>query len=90
MSTATEAIDKLHSTAESHDRVMVVELMGRYAGWIALYSGLAGSADVILHPRDPLRLEKVCEKIRSREAAGPAFQHRGGGRGRPARDGPSS
>ena len=55
VSTATEAIDKLHSTAESHNRVMVVEVMGRYAGWIALYSGLAGSADVILHARDPVR-----------------------------------
>jgi ATP-dependent phosphofructokinase / diphosphate-dependent phosphofructokinase len=71
--TATEAIDKLHSTAESHDRVMVVELMGRYAGWIALYSGLSGSADVILLPEIPFDMEKVCEKIRSREAAGRHF-----------------
>ncbi len=73
VSTATDAIDKLHSTAESHDRVMVVELMGRYAGWIALYSGLSGSADVILIPEIPFDLEKVCEKIRSREAAGRHF-----------------
>jgi ATP-dependent phosphofructokinase / diphosphate-dependent phosphofructokinase len=73
VSTATEAIDKLHSTAESHDRVMVVELMGRYAGWIALYSGLSGSADVILLPEIPFDMEKVCEKIRSREAAGRHF-----------------
>ena len=73
VSTATEAIDKLHSTAESHDRVMVVELMGRYAGWIALYSGLSGSADVILLPEIPFDIEKVCEKIRSREAAGRHF-----------------
>jgi ATP-dependent phosphofructokinase / diphosphate-dependent phosphofructokinase len=73
VSTATEAIDKLHSTAESHDRVMVVELMGRYAGWIALYSGLSGSADVILLPEIPFDMEKVCEKIRSREAVGRHF-----------------
>ena len=59
VSTATEAIDRLHSTAESHDRVMVVELMGRYAGWIALYSGLSGSADVILLPEIPFDIEKV-------------------------------
>ena len=73
VSTATEAIDKLHSTAESHNRVMVVELMGRYAGWIALYSGLSGSADVILLPEIPFDMEKVCEKIRNREAAGRHF-----------------
>src|SRR6185312_14381941 len=73
VSTATEAIDKLHSTAESHDRVLVVELMGRYAGWIALYSGLAGSADVILLPEIPFDIEKVCAKIRAREAAGRHF-----------------
>src|SRR5712691_2697434 len=73
VSTATEAIDKLHSTAESHDRVMVVELMGRDAGWIALYSGLSGSADVILLPEIPFDMEKVCEKIRSREAVGRHF-----------------
>jgi ATP-dependent phosphofructokinase / diphosphate-dependent phosphofructokinase len=73
VSTATEAIDKLHSTAESHDRVMVVELMGRYAGWIALYSGLSGSADVILIPEIPFDIEKVCDKIRQREAAGRHF-----------------
>ena len=73
VSTATEAIDRLHSTAESHDRVMVVELMGRYAGWIALYSGLSGSADVILLPEIPFDMEKVCDKIRSREAAGRHF-----------------
>ncbi|HYC33527.1 MAG TPA: ATP-dependent 6-phosphofructokinase [Gemmatimonadales bacterium] len=73
VSTATEAIDKLHSTAESHDRVMVVELMGRYAGWITLYSGLSGSADVILLPEIPFDMEKVCEKIRAREAAGRRF-----------------
>jgi ATP-dependent phosphofructokinase / diphosphate-dependent phosphofructokinase len=73
VSTATEALDKLHSTAESHERVMVVELMGRYAGWIALYSGLSGSADVILLPEIPFDIEKVCQKIRTREAAGRHF-----------------
>jgi 6-phosphofructokinase 1 len=73
VSTATDAIDKLHSTAESHDRVMVVEVMGRYAGWIALYSGLSGSADVILIPEIPFDIEKVCDKIRRREAAGRHF-----------------
>jgi ATP-dependent phosphofructokinase / diphosphate-dependent phosphofructokinase len=73
VSTATEAIDRLHSTAESHDRVMVVELMGRYTGWIALSSGLSGSADVILLPEIPFDIEKVCEKIMAREAAGRHF-----------------
>ncbi len=73
VSTATEAIDKLHSTAESHERVMVVELMGREAGWIALNSGIAGSADVILIPEIPFEIEKVCEKIREREARGRKF-----------------
>jgi 6-phosphofructokinase 1 len=73
VSTATEAIDRLHSTAESHNRVMVVELMGRYAGWIALYSGLSGSADVILIPEIPFDMDKVCVKIRRREEAGRHF-----------------
>lgn len=62
--TATEAIDKLHTTAKSHDRVMVVEVMGRYVGWIALHSGISGSADVILIPEIPFDIEKVCNKIR--------------------------
>jgi len=73
VSTATDAIDKLHTTAASHDRVMVVELMGRYAGWIALHSGLSGSADVILIPEIPYDIERVCDKIRAREAAGRNF-----------------
>ncbi len=73
VATATEAIDKLHSTAESHERVMVVELMGRYAGWIALNAGLSGGADVILIPEIPYDIEKVAAKIRSREAAGRHF-----------------
>jgi phosphofructokinase-like protein len=73
VATATEAIDKLHSTAESHERVMVVELMGRHAGWIALHSGIAGSADVILIPEIPFDIEKVCAKVMEREARGRKF-----------------
>ena len=73
VSTATEAIDKLHSTAESHERVMVVELMGREAGWIALHSGIAASADAILIPEIPFDIDKVCQKIKAREAAGRHF-----------------
>lgn len=73
VTTATEAIDKVHSTAESHERVMVVEVMGRYAGWIALNSGLAGGADVILIPEIPYDIEAVCRKIREREAEGRHF-----------------
>ena len=70
---ATECIDRLHTTAESHDRLMVVEVMGRYAGWIALHSGLAGSADAILIPEVPYDLEPVAAKIAAREAAGQHF-----------------
>ena len=73
VATATDALDKVHTTAESHDRVMVVELMVRYAGWIALHSGLSGSADVILIPEIPFDIELVCAKIREREAAGRHF-----------------
>lgn len=73
VATATDALDKVHTTAESHDRVMVVELMGRYAGWIALHSGLSGSADVILIPEIPFDIELVCQKIREREEAGRHF-----------------
>lgn len=73
VSTATEAIDKLHSTAESHNRVMVVELMGRDAGWIALNSGISASADVILIPEIPYDIEVVCAKVREREAQGRHF-----------------
>ncbi len=64
--TATDAIGRLHSTAESHRRVMVVELMGREAGWIALFAGLGATADVILIPEIPYELDRVCEKIQSR------------------------
>ncbi len=63
VATATDALDKLHSTAKSHDRVMVVEVMGRDSGWIALYSGLAGEADVILMPEIPFDMDVVCQKI---------------------------
>jgi len=63
VSTATNALDKLHSTAKSHDRVMVVEVMGRESGWIALNSGISGGADVILIPEIPFDIDKVCEKI---------------------------
>ncbi|HKJ38088.1 MAG TPA: ATP-dependent 6-phosphofructokinase [Anaerolineales bacterium] len=70
---ATEALDRLHSTAASHGRVMVVEMMGRYAGWIALHAGLAGSADVILIPEHPYDIHKVIEKIKDRDANGSKF-----------------
>jgi len=70
---ATEAIDRLHSTAESHNRVMVVEVMGRHAGWIALHSGLAGGADVILIPERPFDIEEVCGLIRRRHSRGRSF-----------------
>jgi 6-phosphofructokinase 1 len=71
--TATDAIDKLHSTAEAHRRVMVVELMGRHSGWIALFAGVAGTADVILIPEIPHSLDRVCEKIESRYRNGSGF-----------------
>jgi ATP-dependent phosphofructokinase / diphosphate-dependent phosphofructokinase len=73
VNTAIEAIDKLHTTAESHDRVIVMEVMGRNAGFIALHSGLAGTADVILIPEIPYDIEKVCEKIYQRDKAGRLF-----------------
>jgi 6-phosphofructokinase 1 len=67
VATATEALDKLHSTAKSHDRVMVVEVMGRESGWIALYSGISGGADVILIPEIPFCFDTICEKISDNE-----------------------
>ena len=73
MAMATEALDRLHTTAESHHRVMVLEVMGRYAGWIALHSGLAGGADVILIPEIPYRIESVIEKVKARQAQGKQF-----------------
>jgi ATP-dependent phosphofructokinase / diphosphate-dependent phosphofructokinase len=70
---ATEAIDRLHTTAESHNRVIVVEVMGRHAGWIAAYAGMAGGADVILVPERPFDIEKVCDHVRRRHARGRTF-----------------
>ncbi|HST18708.1 MAG TPA: ATP-dependent 6-phosphofructokinase [Gaiellaceae bacterium] len=69
----TEAIDRLHTTAESHNRVMVVEVMGRHTGWIAVMSGIAGGADVILIPEKPVDLDEVCGEIRRRHARGKNF-----------------
>jgi phosphofructokinase-like protein len=73
VSCATDALDRLHTTAESHNRVMVLEVMGRYAGWIALYAGIAGGADVILIPEIPFNYESVCAKIQERENLGKKF-----------------
>jgi ATP-dependent phosphofructokinase / diphosphate-dependent phosphofructokinase len=70
---ATDALDRLHTTAESHNRVMVLEVMGRYAGWIALFAGVAGGADVILIPEIPFSYESVCAKIQERESLGKDF-----------------
>jgi 6-phosphofructokinase 1 len=70
---ATDAIDRLHTTAESHNRVIVCEVMGRHAGWIAVHSGMAGGADAILVPERPFDVEKVCEHLRRRHAAGATF-----------------
>ncbi len=67
---ATEALDRLHTTAQSHNRVFVLEVMGRHAGWIALHAGVAGGGDVILIPEIPFVYEKVCAKILEREKAG--------------------
>ena len=70
VSFATECVDRLHSTAESHQRVMVTEVMGRYAGWIALHAGISGGAHVTLIPEIPFDIERVAAKIRDREAQG--------------------
>ena len=70
---ATEAIDRLHTTAESHNRILVVEVMGRHAGWIALHSGVAGGADVILIPEIPFDIDEVCRLIRRRHERGRYF-----------------
>jgi phosphofructokinase-like protein len=70
---ATEAIDRLHTTAESHNRVMVVEVMGRHTGWIAVMSGIAGGADVILIPEQPITVEEACEDLRRRHERGKDF-----------------
>lgn len=73
VTTATEALDKLHSTAESHHRVMILEVMGRTAGWIALESGIAGGADVIVLPEIPYSIESICNKIVERKKHGKNF-----------------
>ncbi len=73
VSFATDCIDRLHSTAEAHQRVMVVEVMGRYAGWIALNTGVSGTADAILIPEIPYDIDKVAEKIRQRDSRGRHF-----------------
>lgn len=73
LETATDALDKLHTTAESHHRVMILEVMGRYAGWIALESGIAGGADVILIPEIPFDFSRICEAIQKRSARGSRF-----------------
>ena len=73
MTTATEAIDKIHTTAQSHHRVMVVEVMGRYAGWLALCSGLAGGGDIILIPEIPYRMDAICEAVKQRNYGGKNF-----------------
>ena len=73
VSICTEAIDRIHTTAESHNRVMVVEVMGRHAGWIAVHSGIAGGADVILIPERPFEFDDVCEEIRRRHGRGKNF-----------------
>ncbi len=73
MQIATDAIDRLHTTAESHNRVIVVEVMGRHAGWIAAYSGIAGGGDVILVPERPFDIDEVCERIKRRHARGTTF-----------------
>jgi ATP-dependent phosphofructokinase / diphosphate-dependent phosphofructokinase len=70
---ATDAIDRLHTTAESHDRVMVVEVMGRHAGWLALSAGLAGGADLILIPEQPFDLDELCGRLQHRHARGAGF-----------------
>lgn len=70
---AMEAIDRLHTTAESHNRVIVVELMGRHAGWITVHAGIAGGADMILIPEKPFNIEEVCDSLTKRHARGKSF-----------------
>ncbi|MDA0164272.1 6-phosphofructokinase [Solirubrobacter ginsenosidimutans] len=70
---ATDAIDRLHTTAESHNRVLVCEVMGRHAGWLAVYSGMAGGADVVLIPERPFDIDEVCDHLKRRHANGATF-----------------
>ncbi len=83
----TDAIDRLHTTAESHNRVMVVEVMGRHAGWIATHAGIAGGADAILVPERPFDVEEVCAHLRRRHERGRSFYDRGRRRGRHSDEG---
>jgi ATP-dependent phosphofructokinase / diphosphate-dependent phosphofructokinase len=87
---ASEAIDRLHTTAESHHRILVVEVMGRNAGWIALHSGVAGGADVILIPERPFDIDEVCSLLRRRKARGRNFSIVVAAEGASARDGQTS
>ncbi|MBD3218680.1 MAG: ATP-dependent 6-phosphofructokinase [candidate division Zixibacteria bacterium] len=73
LQTATDAVDKIHTTAEAHHRVMIVEVMGRYAGWLALASGMAGGGDIILIPELPYDLNIICDKIKERNRRGKGF-----------------
>jgi len=73
VTTATEALDKVHTTAMSHHRVMIVEVMGRYAGWIALHAGVASGSDVILIPEIPFKLSSICRLVRARSSKGKRF-----------------
>jgi 6-phosphofructokinase 1 len=73
LSVATEAIDRIHTTAQSHHRIMIVEVMGRYAGWVALGSGLAGGGDIILIPEVPYDINAVCDRIKERNSRGKTF-----------------
>ena len=73
LAVATEAIDRIHTTAQSHHRIMLVEVMGRYAGWVALGSGLAGGGDIILIPEIPYDIEAVCDRIKERNSRGKRF-----------------
>jgi phosphofructokinase-like protein len=70
---ATECIDRLHTTAESHHRIIVIEVMGRYTGWIALEAGIAGGADIILVPEYPVNIDEVCDALRDRHRRGKSF-----------------
>src|SRR4051794_13281245 len=85
---ATDAIDRLHTTAESHDRVMVVEVMGRHAGWIATYAGIAGGADIVLVPELPFDIADVCAHIERRHRLGGNFSILGGAEGAAPKEGP--
>jgi ATP-dependent phosphofructokinase / diphosphate-dependent phosphofructokinase len=71
--TATEAIDKIHTTAQAHHRVMIIEVMGRYAGWLALHSGIAGGGDIILLPEFPYEIDSICDCVKERKAEGKNF-----------------